>query len=96
MSGENSMDCRVGRLGPQSGFMLIELLFVVLLIGILVAVVGVVYWDKQRPTIDLKKEDWECVKSDLRTHLLPMQVGKTTIMQAITSPVCVEYRRRER
>ena len=63
----------------------------VLLLG---ALGWVFYTDSQRPTIELKKAEWECVKSEQRTSLMPMLVGKTTILQPRTSTICVEYRRR--
>lgn len=58
------------------------------------AAVGVGAWkDSKRPTFELKKDDWECVKDERRTHLRPMLVGKVTIMQPVTNTVCLEYRR---
>ena len=51
------------------------------------------YNDIQRPTIEIKKDDWECVKSEQRTHLQPMLIGNITILQPITSTVCLEYMR---
>ena len=67
---------------------------IVAAIVILIGAVGLaVYSDSQRPTIEIKKDDWECVKSEQRTHLLPMMIGKVTILQPMTSTVCVEYRR---
>ena len=61
---------------------------------ILTGALWVAYNEYQRPTIELKKDDWECVKSEQRTHLQPMLVGKITILLPMTSAVCVEYRRR--
>lgn len=74
-------------------FSWIEAAIVAAIVLILVAVGWGAYSDSQRPTIEIKKDDWECVKSEQRTHLQPMLVGKVTIMQPMTSTVCVEYRR---
>ena len=66
----------------------------VVLVVLAVAAVGVGAWqESKRPTFELKKDDWECVKDERRTHLQPMLVGKVTIMQPVTTTVCLEYRR---
>ena len=61
---------------------------------ILTAALWSAYNEHQRPAIELKKDDWECVKSEQRTHLQPMPVGNITLLQPTTSIACVEYRRR--
>ena len=67
----------------------VVVLLVLLLIG-----AGVEGWqESRRPTFDLKKDDWECVKHESRTHLQPMIVGKSTILMPMTTAVCIEYRR---
>jgi hypothetical protein len=71
------------------GFSWIEAAIVAAIVLILVAVGWGAYSESQRPTIEIKKDDWECVKSEQRTHLQPM--GKV-LMPMITT-VCVEYRR---
>jgi prepilin-type N-terminal cleavage/methylation domain-containing protein len=76
------------------GFTLIELLIVIAIVGTLVAVGVGWYSDSQRPTMELKKDDWDCVKFEQRTHLQPMLVGKVTILQPMTWTVCVQYSRR--
>ena len=61
---------------------------------LLLATVGVAVWqDSNLPTFELKKDDWECVEEERRTHLQSMLVGKIMIMQPITNTVCLEYRR---
>lgn len=49
--------------------------------------------DSQRPTFELKKEDWACTRSENRTHLQPIVAGKVTTLIPVTNSVCVEYRR---
>jgi len=75
------------------GFSLIEAVIVAVIVLIIAVVGWSLYSDSQRPTIEIKKDDWECVKSEPRQHLQPMLVGKTTILMPITTTVCVEYRR---
>lgn len=75
------------------GFSWIEAGVVSALVLILVAVGWSGYSASQRPTIEIKKDDWDCVKSEQRTHLQPMLIGKVTVLQPMTSTVCVEYRR---
>ena len=53
------------------------------------------YSGSQRPTIVLNKAEWECTKSEQRTHLQPMLVGKITVMVPIPRTVCMEYRLRK-
>lgn len=75
------------------GFTLIKLLVVIAVVCILAIGVGW-YRDSQRPTIELKKDDWECVKSERRRRLQPMLVGKVTTWQPMVTTVCVQYNRR--
>ena len=48
------------------------------------------YNNSQRSTIEIKKDDWECVKSEQRTYLQPMGTG--FVLPGVNT-VCVEYRR---
>ncbi len=75
------------------GFSWIESAIVAAIVLTIVAIGWGAYSDSQRPTIEIKKDEWECVKSEQRTHLQPVVVGKTTIFQPMTNTVCVEYRR---
>lgn len=75
------------------GFTWIETAIIAAIALILVAVLFGAYVDHKRPTIEIKKDDWECIKSEKRTHLQPILTGKVTIMQPMTRTVCVEYRR---
>lgn len=75
------------------GFSLIEAAVAAAIVVILVAIGWGAYSEYQRPTIELKNDDWECVKYENRTHLQPMWVGKTMIMTPLISTVCVEYKR---
>lgn len=53
-----------------------------------------VFWtDSQSHTFELKRGDWTCSKSESQSSLLPMVVGKVTVMVPTASNVCVEYRR---
>lgn len=80
---------------PERGFALIELLVVIAILSILVAAGVCLYLESQRPTIELIKDNWECVESEQRTHIQPMLVGKITVMMPMNSTVCVQYIRRE-
>ena len=74
----------------------IDLFFGALVAVMILAVVsgGFVAWQNRNlPTFELKKEEWECVKDERRTHLQPLRVGKVGVMQPIANTVCVEYRR---
>jgi hypothetical protein len=65
---------------------------------VVIAFVGWLGWsayaDSQRPTVDLKRDDWECTKSEARSHLQPVLVGQVTVLIPMTTTVCVEYARR--
>lgn len=65
-------------------FVVIVLFF---LIGLLVA-------DSKRPTFELKKDDWECTKSEHRTQMQPMQSGSTIILMPMIHTVCTQYVRK--
>lgn len=70
-----------------------------LIIAAILAVVGAagfaIWNNDQKPIIELRKDEWSCVEEENRTRLQPMPIGRMTIMQPITSTVCVEYRRNE-
>jgi hypothetical protein len=75
------------------GFSWIEAAIVAAIVLILGAV-GVAAWsDSQKPTTEIRKDEWDCVRTEPRSHLQPMQVGKVMILMPMTSTVCVEYRR---
>ena len=75
-------------------FSWIEALIVAAIAIIIVAVGWAGYSNNQRQTIELNKDDWECTKSDQRSQLQPMPVGKVMVMSPMTRTVCVEYRLR--
>ena len=75
-------------------FTLIELIILIVLIGILVVAFVGSYLDINRPTIELKKSDLECVKSENRMYLQHILIGKITALTTGTISVCVEYARR--
>lgn len=74
-------------------FSWIEVTIITIIILLLAAGGWAIYSESQRPTIEIKKEDWDCVQSVNRMHMQPMLVGKVTIMQPMISTVCTEYRR---
>lgn len=70
----------------------IALMLLVMLFAVGAVLFGV-YMENQKPTITLKKDEWECVNSERRTHLQPMTSGKVTTLQPMTSTVCTQYNR---
>lgn len=78
-------------------FSWIEAAIVTVIVTVIVMILAAIGWEaysnSQRPTIEIKKDEWECVKSEHRTRSQPMLVGKVTILLPITRTVCVEYRR---
>lgn len=71
------------------------LLWVLFLVGAATIVVALfLFWqDSQKPTFELIKEEWVCSNSETRSRLIPMPVGKVTVLQPTTTNVCVEYKR---
>jgi len=67
----------------------IEGLIAATIVLILAAVGWAGYSESKRPNMTLKKDDWQCSKSETRTHLQLM--GK--ILMPVTEQVCMEYRR---
>jgi hypothetical protein len=63
-------------------------------VGIIGLVLVSAYRDSQRPTFELKKDDWTCARSEQRTYLRPMPVGKVTTLMPMSMAVCMEYRRK--
>jgi hypothetical protein len=68
------------------------------LVAVVFAFVGWLDWsvyaDSQRPTFDLKRDDWEGTKSEARSHLQPIFVGQVTVLIPMSTTVCLEYARR--
>jgi hypothetical protein len=67
-----------------------------MLLAMFVVVGGVLflaYMDSQKPTINLRKEDWSCTRSEPRTRTQMVLVGKVLIPQRTTSDVCAQYNR---
>lgn len=76
----------------KRGFTLIELMIVIAILGILVALI-VGY---NRPsTIELRKDEWQCMRQEKRTVMVPVTIGKVTQLQPRLQTVCVEYRMRK-
>lgn len=75
-------------------FHLAEIFIVTAIVSILGATGWGVYVDSKRPTFELRKEDWECVKSELRPQMRAFPIGKTVVASEILVSVCVEYKRR--
>lgn len=71
--------------------------FCLAVVAFILAIVGFVCWsvyaDSQRPTFELKREDWVCSKSEQSPRLQPMPVGKTLMLLPMPQTVCTEYRR---
>lgn len=57
------------------------------------ATVYVLYKDGQRPTFELKRDDWACSRHVSRTTLQPVQNGSRMDLVPMTQTECVEYRR---
>ena len=68
------------------------------LVAIVLVIVSCVCWYvwayNQKPTFNLKREEWNCTKSEPITHLQPVLVGKGTVMIPMATVVCIEYARR--
>ncbi len=68
-----------------------------LLLALTAAVLALVVWvawsNSQKPTFELRRDEWFCTKTELRSHLQPMQVGRATVMMPVNRTECVEYRR---
>ena len=47
------------------------------------------------PAIEITKADWDCTKTETRTYLQPMLIGKTTTLMPMTRAICTEYRRHD-
>ena len=75
------------------GFSWLEVAIVAAILLILSAAGLGAYNERKRPTIEIKKDEWDCIVSEKRTHLQTMIIEKMTMLQPITSDVCVEYRR---
>lgn len=65
---------------------------------VVVVLIAWIFWsvwsDSQRPTFELKRDDWICTKSENHTRLQPTLAGKVTTLVPVTTTVCIEYTRR--
>ncbi len=67
---------------------------VLVAIAIILAAAGFdIYEYTVSPTISIRKNEWRCTKSALRTTLAPMWVGSNVVLLPQTESVCVEYSR---
>jgi Tfp pilus assembly protein PilO len=70
-----------------------EVVIAAAMVLIIVAIGWGLYIDSQRTTIEIKKDEWACVKSEQQIYWQPISIGNATILQPMVMPVCVEYRR---
>lgn len=72
--------------------------FMGLIVAAIVGVLGLVGWgawtDSQSPTIELIKEDWQCTDKKTTILMVPMLVGKVTVMRPQPVTKCIRYERR--
>lgn len=80
-------------MSTSRGFILIELLIVIAIFGILAVLIVPAWTSRNDPTTTLKTKDWQCLKTEERSYIYPMLVGKVTIMQAGRRNECVEWKR---
>ena len=66
--------------------------FLMAIVAIAIAWLSFALWQKiTSPVIKLNKDEWACTKSEKRSHLQPMIVGKVTIMMPMIDNICMEY-----
>jgi TRAP-type C4-dicarboxylate transport system permease small subunit len=69
-----------------------------ILIALTVALIGwcgYMVWESETSEhYELAKSDWSCTQSSTQTSMVPMLVGKTTIIMPQVSTVCTNYSRR--
>ena len=64
-----------------------------MMVAVLAWALGSAWGDSQRPTLELKRDDWSCTKSETRAHLEPTQVGRSTVPVSRAHTVCLQYTR---
>lgn len=64
---------------------------VTFILGVVGLLVHAIYLDAQRPTFELKRDDWVCTKSEQRTRLQATPAGKSLMLLPMQETVCVEY-----
>lgn len=67
--------------------------FVIFLVIFLVAIPFMIYsyCTADHKYISLESKDWECTKTKSVTIMMPMAVGKTTVMMPQIQTHCVQY-----
>lgn len=79
----------------RKGFVVIEIVIVLAIVGILSATWYSAYVEFGKSTISINKEDWACARKEDRTHLQPILSGKATTLIPMTTEECVEYVKRD-
>lgn len=68
---------------------------VVLSVAVLLGLGMLVYLDLQRPTFELKKDEWTCTKSRVETvYSYSMKAGDVWIPQYRQEVVCLQWTRK--
>lgn len=76
------------------GFTIIEFLIVIAIAGILLAIAIPAWNNRNNPTVVLKQNEWQCLKTEEREYQYTMQVGKIATVQTGRREECVQWKRR--
>lgn len=72
----------------------LEYFIVALIVSLLGGIVWYGYADSASDTMELRKDEWQCVKTERRVQQTPMlSSSKMLIRVPTTLTVCVEYKR---
>ena len=58
------------------------------------SIVFAIWMGIQRPTFELQKDDWVCVKAESQTYFQPMSVGSVNILVPMAMNTCIEYKQK--
>lgn len=62
--------------------------------GLAAFIVWIAYDASTAPTIELRKDSWQCTKQSTSTVLIPVSTGKTTVLIPSQQTSCTQYERR--
>lgn len=74
---------------------IMPLFLIVIFFGLFIFI-GCIVYDaafNKHPSYTLYESEWTCTKSHQTVTMIPVQVGKTTILQPIPTTICDEYTR---